>query len=470
MRKFKLSSAGLVFGIILAGAAHAADLPSSRKGTPVEFVRICNAYGAGYFFIPGTDTCLKIGGQVRGEITVRGNTPTRQNQGAGPFTTNLAGQVFTRDLTSFRARAYLKLEARTATEYGALRTVINARFANDTSVTGPVGGAKNALGQSAAFNQGAGTNSQTFLQAAYIQFAGLTAGRAQSFFDFYTHDYELLTATNSGDEITNLLAYTQKFGGGFSATLAIEDPTARIIADTQGLNPTKTKAVVSTYAGQRQPDVIGNLRLDQDWGSAQISGAYHNVTSSGPLVAGTLPIGTPVGSKAGYALEGGLKINLPMIAKGDSLTLQAGYARGSLDYLTGANFFGGTNNVYTKGYAVALNLNDAFLLPNASLGLSKGYNVFAGFQHYWMPTLRSSLFGSYLSITDPAVLKAGVNARFYDIGANLLWSPVSGFDIGPEVVYTRIQLKSSIAANLPAAPAPAKGSDLRARFSLRRSF
>ena len=69
---------GFVKGILLgSGAAlltvagaQAADLPT-RKAAPVEYVRVCDAYGAGFFFIPGTDTCLRIGGYVRIEYDNR---------------------------------------------------------------------------------------------------------------------------------------------------------------------------------------------------------------------------------------------------------------------------------------------------------------------------------------------------------------------------------------------------------------
>jgi hypothetical protein len=42
------------------GGAQAADLPVKVKA--VEYVRICSLYGAGFFYIPGTDTCIKLGG------------------------------------------------------------------------------------------------------------------------------------------------------------------------------------------------------------------------------------------------------------------------------------------------------------------------------------------------------------------------------------------------------------------------
>ena len=57
---------GTVAGFAAVAGAQAADLPS-RKSAPVNYVKICDAYGAGFFFIPGTDTCLKVGGYVRAE-------------------------------------------------------------------------------------------------------------------------------------------------------------------------------------------------------------------------------------------------------------------------------------------------------------------------------------------------------------------------------------------------------------------
>ncbi|HZP74711.1 MAG TPA: porin, partial [Pseudolabrys sp.] len=40
---------------------------SRARHTPVQYVKICSLYGAGFFYIPGSDTCLKIGGYVRTE-------------------------------------------------------------------------------------------------------------------------------------------------------------------------------------------------------------------------------------------------------------------------------------------------------------------------------------------------------------------------------------------------------------------
>ena len=61
---------GTAAGLALAGGAQAADLPVKAK--PVEYVKICSAYGAGFYYIPGTDICLRVGGYVFVETGVKG--------------------------------------------------------------------------------------------------------------------------------------------------------------------------------------------------------------------------------------------------------------------------------------------------------------------------------------------------------------------------------------------------------------
>jgi len=60
--KFKTLLLGTAAAFAVGGTAQAADLAVAES---VEYVKVCDAYGAGYFYIPGSDTCLKIGGFVR---------------------------------------------------------------------------------------------------------------------------------------------------------------------------------------------------------------------------------------------------------------------------------------------------------------------------------------------------------------------------------------------------------------------
>ena len=64
MKMVKSLLLGTAAGMIAVAGAQAADMPVKAK--PVEYVKICTLYGAGFYYIPGTDTCIKIGGYVAG--------------------------------------------------------------------------------------------------------------------------------------------------------------------------------------------------------------------------------------------------------------------------------------------------------------------------------------------------------------------------------------------------------------------
>src|SRR5262249_12399398 len=144
-----------------------------------------------------------------------------------------------------------------ATDYGLLRAYIrvdiNRRSGNSWFGSGSAlrnagafgfGGGLSAGTVNAAFPGFAGADSQgarletgVGLTTAFVQFGGLTAGRLQSFFDFYADNDTWYSITDS-DVTTNLLAYTYTFGNGFSATLSIEDPKERQRYPIAGLAPT----------------------------------------------------------------------------------------------------------------------------------------------------------------------------------------------------------------------------------------
>ncbi len=72
MKMVKSLILGSAAGLIAMSGAQAADLPVKAKA--VEYVRICSLYGAGFFYIPGTDTCIKLGGYLRVDTTFNGTT------------------------------------------------------------------------------------------------------------------------------------------------------------------------------------------------------------------------------------------------------------------------------------------------------------------------------------------------------------------------------------------------------------
>ena len=110
----------------------------------------------------------------------------------------------------WRSRFVMSFDIRTQTEYGTLRAYNRAGFQWTTN------------------EDGQGTY---YVERTFIQFAGFTLGRSQSYFDFYANAM-YYTGYIGGPSSTgaggmNVLAYTATFGNGFTATLSLEDGTLR---------------------------------------------------------------------------------------------------------------------------------------------------------------------------------------------------------------------------------------------------
>jgi hypothetical protein len=56
---------GSAAALAVVSGARAADAVVAAEPEPMEYVKVCDAYGTGYFYIPGTETCLNIAGQFR---------------------------------------------------------------------------------------------------------------------------------------------------------------------------------------------------------------------------------------------------------------------------------------------------------------------------------------------------------------------------------------------------------------------
>ena len=85
--------------------------------------RSASLYGAGFFYIPGTDTCIKIGGYVRADVTFNGGA-----HGQPAWSGDSGQQNRYRDYFIDRSRMMLSIDTRTGTEYGVVRTFGSAKF------------------------------------------------------------------------------------------------------------------------------------------------------------------------------------------------------------------------------------------------------------------------------------------------------------------------------------------------------
>jgi hypothetical protein len=279
---------------------------------PTEYARVCNAYESSFFYIPGTDTCLRVGGAIIAEEQLYSVSYRMANsifgqpnafaipKGAllpGPGYTPTAlqyGNPTGAPISTFQSVGRIELDARTATEFGALRTFLRVESVYGTegnAATGSLSGGANFSGGNYNNNTAffATARETAILNKGFMQFAGLTAGRAQSFFDFYADaiNFEMLRGSNA---TTGLFAYTHVFADGFSGTFSIEDSTSRrdYIGSTLGSFdfgsavglPGFGTAYASVPGGARIPELVANLRWDQDWGAVQISGAAHQLRTS----------------------------------------------------------------------------------------------------------------------------------------------------------------------------------------------
>lgn len=455
MKLVKSLLLGTAAGFAAMSGAQAADLPS-RKAAPVEYVRVCSAFGAGFFYIPGTETCLRVGGRIRAEFAA---AETFDNQ------TNAAG-VSDQANYGFRARGRLNIDARTQTAYGTLRTFI--RFEGTVS-NGTYGQGINNEGPAFTGGRG-GAGGNTFnIDKGFIQFGPITAGRAQSFFDGYADDLNYGIIRGS-DATVNLLAYTATFGGGFSATFSLEDRSEREVGIANGVG-----IVGAGSNGQTYPDLVGSLNFAQGWGSLQVSGAIFNVRSntvSNTLVGGLANISG--GDETGFAIQAALKINLPMLAAGDYLWLQGAYSEGGLSYLGyGGNGANTTWGPASRAGRINFANSDAAVVTTglgASLKLTKGYALTAGLLHYWTPQIRQGVYGSYSEL-DYASQVSLQDPKEFRIGTNLIWTPVAGLDIGVEVLYAQVDLRNRVQAlGRPAGILIKSDDSISGRLRIQRDF
>jgi len=412
-------SKGILLGsataLLAVAGAQAADLPG-RKSAPVEYVKVCDAYGAGFFYIPGTDTCLKVGGYVRVDYDYR---PARKDTAGTSL--GVLSQKNASDLTTsgFYNRGTVSLDARTQSAWGTVQTVMALRMETGGGI-----------------QQKASTGAS--LEAAYVRFAGFTFGQASQPFAFmssWAYNTHYWTGWPNG---VRQLAYTHTFGGGFSATVALTDAksyNAVSQALSIGTGTTAGKDEYVSQPGRAGIVWVGNLRYDQSWGSAQVMGAYQR----GGDVTGALTVGTtaPVttSGETGYALGAGVAVNLPMIAAGDRIELTAVYA----DRLANLLADGGINTPSAAAYGLA-----PLGGPSTNFANGTGYSFGMNLRHYWTPTIRSQVYASYTTrklhdTTDGVytAAKSGAKGTAYSLGHALIWTPVANFDIGLELTYLR---------------------------------
>ncbi len=234
---------GSAAALVAVSGAQAADAIVAPEPEAVEYVRVCDAYGAGYFYIPGTETCLRISGYVRFDASAGDDAYSGED----------------RESWGTNTRFTLRTHTATETELGTLKTFTENRF---NFGNGRDGSFTSYNANTNKFEKGSGHT----LKHAYIQLGGLMLGKTDSAFHSFTGylgDIINDDVVSAGLYNTNLVSYTFTGGNGFSAIISAEQgEKVAAFAKGNGL-PIGYDAVIDDY----MPHVVGGLKFEQAWGS-----------------------------------------------------------------------------------------------------------------------------------------------------------------------------------------------------------
>jgi hypothetical protein len=238
----------------------------------VDYVKVCDAYGAGYYYIPGTETCLSIRGYVWFQVgagsgsVADGDTPGYYGNDTDGWNTGV--------------RTRIDIKAKSDTELGTLTGWIRLQADWNT---------KNNLAAAAGgdFSNGDGP---VGIDQAWVQLGGLAMGYGESawFYQFNNSagNYGSFSwgGMYYGYQERNQIRY--EFGGstGFYGLVSLEDPK-----DEQSY----------------MPDVVGRIGYGAAWGDARLTVAYDHDRDGADdsAIAASLGVLLNIPSMPGSALK-----------------------------------------------------------------------------------------------------------------------------------------------------------------------
>ncbi|TPI10191.1 porin [Mesorhizobium sp. B4-1-3] len=279
---------GSAAALIAVSGARAADAVTVAEPEPAEYVKICDVYGSGYFYIPGTETCLRIGGYVRYDAGF-GDVGTFTGARADDVVTGKNQGTWYKD-----ARFTLKTWTGQETELGTLKTYTETRMNF----------------QNSPFDNGAGNSAHNSfdMHFAWIQLGGLRVGLDESAFDTfvgYAGNVINDTIVPYGGFKTGVVQYYFDAGNGFSAMASLEEGSGGGAlargTGTYGYG----RSTIDSYV----PHVVGGVKYTQGWGDVVGVVAYD---SNYEYVSGKVRLDVNINNQLslfgmfGYASEGKL--------------------------------------------------------------------------------------------------------------------------------------------------------------------
>lgn len=459
---------GAAAGLMAVSGAQAADLPLKAKA--VEYVKICSLYGAGFYYIPGTDTCIKLGGYLRADYVFNTQADYDAPTSGTPGAHNRLSNYYT-----WRSRADLNIDTRTATEYGLIRTYFDGVYSWTTgNYTGAGSTAVNgATAYTTSLNSQVGTG-LLGVYAAFIQFAGFTMGKAVSQFsapwaNYPGNVFDGMPGAGSAITGVNQFSYTFDFGQGITASVSAQDQTAYYQTNIWNVSGATAAGLAtgvygaSDFGATRSPDLVAAVRVDQAWGLFQASFAAHD--NHAGYYGADETTGHP-GDKWGWAAQLALSIkNIPTGA-GDTINMSAVYTNGASRYDFHENvgiayaIYGGTSRAGAYQSLGFGGVSDSVFVAGSGQELTTTYGFQGAYTHNWDPKWNTAIYGGLGAVRYNGTAKgymcgavvatlalstglAGCNPDFsYGvIGTVTRWTPVKNLTFMADIAYVMLDQK-----------------------------
>ena len=472
---------GSAAGIVAVASAQAADLPT-RKGAPAaEYVKVCTINVGGKpvvgFTLPGSDTCIKFSGYVTAQIEggPAGNSystsyvPSAKlnpNIVAGGQTVTAGGSQPNGSQFGYTTRFNFTVDTVSNTAAGPLAAHVELQVENGSGFDN--------------------TGTTTYINKGYVTWAGITAGKASSFFSFTGGGAgwaNFISPDQQGFNQPDLIAYTASFGGGFSASISAQDPQPNANGtgsqlDNLGASAATPGSVVGGvfvpgtpanplihYNGLQWPDIVGQLKVSQGWGTAQVSGVVHNVN----VTEGLDSFGIKQ-NKVGWGIDAGVSFNLPSLGAGDQIMVTGAYTQNAIWYsgLGDAMWNGNGADSNGQGYALA----DTYYAGAGVWQNPTAWSITAEFDHTFTPEFAGSLEGSYgaTNWSGGTAFSAVSNATTWLVGGVLHYDPVKNLDFEFELLYQNTNNSTPALYANTATPWHGNGNGTAARFEITRSW
>jgi hypothetical protein len=438
---------GSTAALVAVAGTQAADLPVKAK--PVEYVKICSLYGEGFYYIPGSDICLKIGGYVQADYGWN-----RAGSGQPHYTGANGAQDRSVSPYSTRHRAHFNFDSRSQTAYGTLRTFVTVHIENR--------------------DQGSVTVSPA---RAFIQWAGFTFGHTKSFTDTpgtpagdgFRSIHQTQAQSDTGANGTNQIAYTWELGSGMTLSVGADERRTKGIANLSNNVVTVGSTPTTAFGSYEHPTPWVNFAVNQAWGRFGASAIFNKVNATyytdAPIdcptgFTGTSACGHP-DDKWGWAVLSGIDIKAPALGPGDHFGGYFNYGVGAAAYSGGSNM--GSPGLFGGGNTVALGvITDAVFIDRNQIELTTAWSAGFGYEHFWLPNFSTTVFGTYAqirysdavinsrlfcnglgSVPQNIVVASTVTCdpgfNYWSLGTHTDWYPVPGFRLAVEVLYTRIE-------------------------------